>query len=163
MVKMEIPMTNSRNKFFDVVLTCSNITIRKWTLNKCIELESESGRFLLNMQTSNFHLPIALHWMFPIVQWGGVERMLATFSTVGIKSSTERKSTRTKSCQDLGLQELEKDLQSYKILANQQWAWTYKGEFGSLVVVLWLIIVANSAKQTCKDIYQLVTLENTSH
>ena len=34
--------------------------------------------------------------------------MLATFSTVGTKSSSERKSTRTKSCQDLGLQELEK-------------------------------------------------------
>ena len=29
----------------------------------------------------------------------------------------------------------------------------YSGEFGSLVVVLWLIMVANSAKQTCKVIF----------
>ena len=31
----------------------------------------------------------------------------------------------------------------------------YSGEFGSLVVVLWLIMVANSAKQTCKVIFCL--------
>ena len=147
MAKMEIPMANSRNQ----CSRCVDLLKHYYQeVSKCIELESESGRFLLNIQSCNFHLPIALD--VPIAHWGGVEWMPAAFYTVRTKSSTERNSTRTKSCQDLDLQELKKDLESYKILANKQWAWTYKGEFGSLVVVLWLIIVANSAKQTCKDL-----------
>ena len=83
MVKMEIPMTNSRNKFVDVVLTCSNITIGKWTnaLNQKVKVVDFSWICKLPISIS------PLHWKFPIVHWGGVERMLATFSTVGTKSS----------------------------------------------------------------------------
>ena len=67
--------------------------IRKW-------------KWSISLESAKFQFP-SPHWMFPIVHWGGVGCMLAALSTVGAKSNTERKSTRTKSYQDLDLQELE--------------------------------------------------------
>ena len=54
---MEIPMAISRNKFSRCVDLLKHYY---WEVSKCNELESESDRFRLNMQNSNFHLPIAL-------------------------------------------------------------------------------------------------------
>ena len=56
-VKMEIPMASSRNQFSRCVDLHKHY---QREVSKCIELESESGRFLLNIKNSNFHLPIAL-------------------------------------------------------------------------------------------------------
>ena len=60
---MEIPMANSRNQFS----RCVDLLKHYYReVNKCIELESESGRFLLNI-----HLPIALEVPHSALRWGG--------------------------------------------------------------------------------------------
>ena len=61
-------MANSRNQFS----RCVDLLKHYYReVNKCIELESESGRFLLNMKNSNFHLPIALEVPHSALRWGG--------------------------------------------------------------------------------------------
>ena len=93
---MEIPMANSRNQ----CSRCVDLLKHYYQeVSKCIELESESGRFLLNMQNSNFHPPIAaLNVPHSALRCDGM-------NVGNIFHSCEN-------LQDLGLQELERDLES---------------------------------------------------